>query len=436
MTGTVELVEAELLHPLRLEVLRPGQPSESVAHDYDHFPESFHVAALTDAGEVGACASFYPEPYADGREAWRLRAMASAPKLRGEGFGARALRFGIEQVRQRGGVLLWCNARIGAVGFYEHLGFRTVGDEFDIAGIGPHYLMVLDPVPAPSAPNVQRFAAFTDTPDGGNPAGVVLDAAGLDTETMQRIAAEVGYSETAFLARRPDATFDVRYFAPQLEVPFCGHATIAAGVALGERFGPGVYRLRTPAGEVPVDVRAEGAGFVATLTSVSPRLEPLDDADLEALLGVLGWQRSELDAGLPPRVAYAGAWHPVLAVLSRERLADLDYDFDAARSLMLEREWTTMQLVWREAPTVFQVRDPFPVGGVVEDPATGAAAAAFAHYLAALHLVELPASLTLYQGFDLGRPSVLSVEVDDEAGGVRVSGRAVRLEDPGPPSPT
>jgi PhzF family phenazine biosynthesis protein len=424
-SGRVALVDAEVLHPLRLEVLRPGQPPSSVAHDYDHFPESVHVAAFTETGEVGACASFYREPYADGREAWRLRAMASAPKVRGKGYGAQALLFGIDEVRRRGGSLIWCNARSGAVGFYEHLGFQTVGDEFDIPEIGPHFVMVLEPV---ADPEVLRYAAFTDGPRGGNPAGVVLEAGGLDAAAMQRIAADVGYSETAFLSRRPDGSFGVRYFAPEIEVPFCGHATIATGVALGERFGPGRYRLQTPAGEVPVDVRADAGGFTATLTSVPPDLTELAGSDLDALLGVLRWQRDDLDAGLPPRVAYAGAWHPVLAVRTRERLADLDYDVDAARALMLDRGWTTLQLVWRETATVFHVRDPFPVGGVVEDPATGAAAAAFGHYLRELRLVDLPASLTLHQGADLGRPSLLIVDVDDETPGVRVSGQAVRIE--------
>src|SRR5471030_1814826 len=104
--------------------------------------------------------------------------------------------------------------------------------------------------------NVLRYAAFTDTPDGGNPAGVVLDATGLDASTMQAIAAEVGYSETAFLTPAGDdgRTFNVRYFAPSIEVPFCGHATIATGVILGERLGEGVFLLHAQSGDVPVEV--------------------------------------------------------------------------------------------------------------------------------------------------------------------------------------
>lgn len=99
---------------------------------------------------------------------------------------------------------------------------------------------------------VLRYSAFAATADGGNPAGVVLDAAGLSDEQMQRIAAEVGYSETAFLVARTDddgvSRFGTRYWSPAAEVPFCGHATVATAVALAEREGPGAVIFDTPTG--------------------------------------------------------------------------------------------------------------------------------------------------------------------------------------------
>jgi predicted GNAT family N-acyltransferase len=137
----VERVEPAMLHALRLRVLRPGRPPSSVDHEYDYWPETIHVAAFDPDGVVVACATFYPEPAPDGRPGWRLRAMASAVEVRGKGYGAQALRFGIGEVRARGGKLVWCNARAGAVWFYERLGFAIVSDEFDIAPIGLHYVM-------------------------------------------------------------------------------------------------------------------------------------------------------------------------------------------------------------------------------------------------------------------------------------------------------
>ncbi|WP_030235512.1 PhzF family phenazine biosynthesis protein [Streptomyces sp. NRRL S-455] len=277
---------------------------------------------------------------------------------------------------------------------------------------------------------ISRYVAFSTDPDGGNPAGVVLDARGADDATMLAVAAEVGYSETAFVVEGDDGALDVRYFSPLAEVPFCGHATIATAVAHAERHGTGRLRLRTAAGPVTVttDRSADGT-LVATLVSVAPRTAPIEDADLAELLAILGWSAADdLDPALPPRAAFAGAWHPVIAAASRDRLARLDYDMAALTALMARRDWTTIDLVWRESPTVFHARNPFPPGGVVEDPATGAAAAAFGGYLRELGLVRAPATLTVHQGVDMGRPSTITVTVPAEPDtGIGVTGTAVRL---------
>ena len=276
---------------------------------------------------------------------------------------------------------------------------------------------------------ILRYAAFTTLPEGGNPAGVVLEAGDLDAAAMQAIAAEVNYSETAFLLPAPDPRErPVRYYSPLAEVPFCGHATIAAAVAHAERHGPGRLVLHTRSGRVAVDTAADGGLIVATLVSVAPRVEDVTDADLAEALGALGWTAEDLDPALPARVAFAGASHLVLAAATRTRLARLDYDFDRLGALMAERDWTTVQLVHRTGPATFDARNPFPPGGVYEDPATGAAAAAFGAYLAEVGAVEPPVRITISQGVDMGRPSTLAVDVPAQRGeGVRVSGSAVPI---------
>ena len=282
-------------------------------------------------------------------------------------------------------------------------------------------------------PEILRYAAFTRDPAAGNPAGVVPDATGLDPAAMQGIAADVGFSETAFLtADRPDPRhLTVRYFSPLAEVTFCGHATIAAGIALAERQGPGRLVLDTLAGEVVVLSRYDEHGaLVAALTSVTPEVAPLAADDLDEILAALGWAADDLDQDLPSRLAYAGAWHPVLAAATRDRLAVLSYDFDRLARLMAARSWTTVQLVWREAGDRFHVRNPFPPGGVVEDPATGAAAAALGAYLRALGLVDAPQQVTVLQGEDMGRPSVLTVDIPAGTGSITVGGHAVAIPTP------
>lgn len=273
---------------------------------------------------------------------------------------------------------------------------------------------------------ILRYTAFTDRPEGGNPAGVVLDARGLDAARMQAIAAEVGYSETAFLSPRPDGAHDVRYYSPEKEISFCGHATIAAAVAYAQRTAPGALRLHTRVGEVGVETRRDGTRTSATLTSVDPHVEAVADDVLGSALDALRWSPEDLDAALPPRIGFAGARHLILAARTRERLAALDYDYAALKQLMLANDFTTVALVWRETPALFHARNPFPPGGVVEDPATGAAAAAFGAYLRELGLVVPPSTVSIHQGVDMGRPSLLTVAIPLR-GGIRVTGEAVEI---------
>ena len=273
---------------------------------------------------------------------------------------------------------------------------------------------------------LHRYAAFSEDPRGGNPAGVWIGDVLPEAATMQAIAREVGYSETAFVAPRHGNARDIRYYSPEAEVPFCGHATIATGVVLGADEGDGAYRLATRVGDVPVDVRTHDGRREAALTSVVPRHAPATAALVDAALSALGWSRGELDRSIPPARAFAGAWHLVLAVAEPGTLARLDYDFDRLKALMLADGLTTLQLLWREGRQVFHARNPFPVGGVVEDPATGAAAAALGGYLRDAGLLAAPTSILIRQGEAMGRPSRLQVEVP-EAGGIVVRGTAVPI---------
>ncbi|KJY35375.1 PhzF family phenazine biosynthesis isomerase [Streptomyces katrae] len=279
-------------------------------------------------------------------------------------------------------------------------------------------------------PEILRYTAFTTDPAGGNPAGVVLDAAALGDAAMLATAAEVGYSETAFVIAADHAArrFRLRYFSPLAEVAFCGHATVATAVALAERLGPGPLVFDTPVGEIALDTSADREGSVtATLTSVPTRSRPAADEEVDASLAALHWSPEDLDTALPPHVAFGGNEHLVLAVATRERLAALDYDFDALAEVMHRHGWTTLQLVWRETQDLFHARDPFPIGGVVEDPATGSAAAAFGGYLRTLGALPPSGAFTIRQGEDLGRLSLLRVEASTTDPRVRVSGQAVAI---------
>ncbi|MGB7819074.1 MAG: PhzF family phenazine biosynthesis isomerase [Ornithinibacter sp.] len=277
---------------------------------------------------------------------------------------------------------------------------------------------------------VRRYAAFSDDPAGGNPAGVVLDAAHLSDEYLQRVAAEVGYSETAFITgpiKRDRATsIPIRYFAPEGEVDFCGHATIASAVALGEVAGAGAYTLQTKVGPIEVSARLEEGRAVGTLRSPDVDCLPLGEQLLDDLLAALRWSADDLDPALPPAVGVGGNRHPVLVAGDLGRLATLSYDFDALQRLCRQHDWITVHLVAPTGRGEWRARDPFPWGGVVEDPATGAAAAAFAGYLRAHCRATAGDAFIITQGVEMGRPSRIEVELLDRA--ALIGGSASRIE--------
>ncbi|MFT4134246.1 PhzF family phenazine biosynthesis protein [Labrys sp. (in: a-proteobacteria)] len=273
---------------------------------------------------------------------------------------------------------------------------------------------------------IHKVAAFTENGSGGNPAGVVLAETLPEQETMQRIAAEVGYSETAFAAPSGES-WQTRYFSPESEVPFCGHATVALGAVLAEEKGAGRYQLSLSGGVIEVEaIMKEGMGY-STLCSLATRNGPVSDTLVEEALALFGYPGDALDRNLPPRLMSAGAEHLFLALDSRERLSAMSYDLEEGRAFMRHHGLVTVALVWREAERLFHARNAFASGGVIEDPATGAAAAALAGMLRDQGILT-QGELTILQGADMGRTSRIVVRWDDPVGSpVMVSGTAAKI---------
>jgi PhzF family phenazine biosynthesis protein len=278
-----------------------------------------------------------------------------------------------------------------------------------------------------SAPQIDRYRAFSHTQEGGNPAGVVLDAGELTDQEMQRIATDVGYSECAFLTTpiTKHGTIRVRYFAPEGEVDFCGHATIATAVALGDTHGPGSYALTSNAGLLAISSCTDEAGTIGTFDSPAVDCYPLDERLLDQLLAALRWTRAGLDPASAPAIGYGGNKHPVLVLRDLEQLGRLDYDFPALQQLCRAQDWITIQIVVPTGPNQWRARDPFAWGGVVEDPATGAAAAAFVGYLRAHRRLVVGDRIVITQGVEMGRPSTINATLHDNL--ARISGHATLI---------
>lgn len=281
------------------------------------------------------------------------------------------------------------------------------------------------------SPDVLRYSAFAATPEGGNPAGVVLDGGDLSDGRMQEIAAEVGYSETAFVVARtadaPVARYRVRYWSPVAEVPFCGHATVATAVALAERDGAGEVVFDTDAG--PVTLRstvADDGEVTVSFTSVEPEVRAIDDAVLDRLLALLGVARDDLDPRFPPRESFAGNRHPVVTIADRELFDQFRFAPAEVAALMREQSWlgTVTVLHIPGDGSEIDARNLFPVGRITEDPATGSAAASVGAYLRDLGHTER--TIRIHQGAHVRRPSLLTVTIPG-SGGIEVAGGAFRI---------
>ncbi|CAN7161216.1 PhzF family phenazine biosynthesis isomerase [Acidovorax sp. LjRoot74] len=271
---------------------------------------------------------------------------------------------------------------------------------------------------------LQKIAAFSDGTQGGNPAGVWIGDQLPTPADMQRIAAEVGFSETAFAAPLGGARWLVRYFSPESEVPFCGHATIALGAALAQREGDGVFALSLSQAEITVEGRRAGDLVQAALQSPPTRSGPAPAGLLADALALFGLGAADLDPRIPPALIHGGADHLVLALRSRAALAAMRYALDAGRTLMVNAKLVTIVLVWVESDRLLHTRNAFASGGVLEDPATGAATAALAGYLRDLGWPH-GGAIDVVQGEDMGMRSRLRAEIGPQAGSsIRVSGTA------------
>ena len=270
---------------------------------------------------------------------------------------------------------------------------------------------------------VLKLAAFSDGNVGGNPAGVLISDAPPADADMQRIAAEVGFSETAY-ACPVENSWRVRYFSPEAEVPFCGHATIALGAALALDQGDGVFDLILNEAKISVEGKREGDLVSAALQSPATHSKPASAETITEVLDLFGLTDTDLDPAISPAHAHGGADHFVLALNSRETLAAMSYDFDRGRELMKREGFVTIILVHSETDQLFHARNPFAFGGVYEDPATGAAAAALSGYLRDIGWSH-NGVINIVQGEDMGMPSKIRAEISNEKGSsIRVSGTA------------
>lgn len=257
---------------------------------------------------------------------------------------------------------------------------------------------------------------FTQTPLTGNQLAVFTDARGLDGDTMQALALEVGFSETVFvLPPERGGTARMRIFNPKAEMPFAGHPVLGTAFVLGAPLQRGVIELETGSGTVPVVLERDERGAIVfgRMRQPVPTVEPADE---RAVLAALRVERSEL----PVELYDNGARHLVVTLGSEAAVSALRPDLAAVAALGV----TGLNAIagsggrWRSRM--------FWENG--EDAATGSAAGPIACHLARHGRIRWGSDIVIEQGVELGRPSLLHARADGRDGrieAVEVGGAAV-----------
>ncbi|MDD4583234.1 MAG: PhzF family phenazine biosynthesis protein [Eubacteriales bacterium] len=281
--------------------------------------------------------------------------------------------------------------------------------------------------------------AFTEKVFGGNPAGVVIIPTEGDfpsEQLMQKTAAELRYSETAFIKQKAENEFQIRYFTPKAEVELCGHATIASFCALldaGIVSAGGFYHNDTLAGQLQIRIENN---FIMMDMAPPAALNVIDKrSELKEIYKVMGL--SDIEKGITldgewelyPEIISTGLPDILLPVANRDVLKTIQPDFPALS--LLSKKYGVIGvhafalgegLVGTNCPANGQVtaycRNFAPAVGIDEEAATGTSNGALTYYLYKNALIDDGANCIFIQGESMGRPSKIvgRLRVEEEEG--------------------
>jgi len=290
--------------------------------------------------------------------------------------------------------------------------------------------------------DVIQVDAFTDTPFGGNPAAVVLDADHVSEKTMNKIAREMNVRETVFVSKSNVADFHFRYMTPKSQIGFSGHPTIAAFHALVEEgyielvSDITMVRLETSGGILDIEiVRNESTGHhEIQITHKKPQF--MDTYDPKEYVDALGLSLADIHSPNPLQTVSTGTPHLMVPVSTSRSLDKIKPNWDRLKELQTTSDYVSMSVFTRDTrePTSdAQVRHFAPALGVYEDPVSGSAAGSLGSYLIKYGLMEATypvTSIVIEQGHYVERPGKIFVEVRGNQEGidqVKVSGTGVTV---------
>ena len=277
---------------------------------------------------------------------------------------------------------------------------------------------------------VKKVNAFTDSINGGNPAGVVLNPSKLTPKQMKNISKQLVVSETAFVYPSKKADFKLRFFTPTIEVDLCGHATIATFFTMGVEGVLPKNKSRvsitqeTNSGILPVDIYFKDNQCQKVMMTQSKPVIKNVKINVDEIASALKITKDEIDESLPMQIVSTGLYTLPICVNSFDTLEKIRPDFDKIKKICIEIESGSFHVYTFETleeNSIYHARNFPPCYGINEDPVTGTANGAVSSYLLINNIIK-EKKLICEQGDIIGRPGRVLVEIEEN--NVRVGGKA------------
>ncbi|MBJ7960414.1 PhzF family phenazine biosynthesis isomerase [Bacillus mycoides] len=290
--------------------------------------------------------------------------------------------------------------------------------------------------------NVFHYDAFTNKPNMGNPAGIVLEADGLTEEDMQRIAEKVGFNETSFVLSSEVADIRMRYFTPGFEMDLCGHGTVGTIYALRER---GLLEektnltIETKAGILPIQIGANenGETFIK-MRQAAPQFKDFAGSK-EELAHSIGLEVTDLDASVPIVYGSTGNWTVIVPIKNLDACERMKPKNEAFPSVLKEIPKASIHPVcletYDEQVQMHGRHFSSPYAGTIEDPVTGTASGVMGAYYATYLEKDFDHELELIveQGQEINKDGRVTVyvtkDVENDNLQIDIAGTAVYVKE-------
>lgn len=284
---------------------------------------------------------------------------------------------------------------------------------------------------------IKQVDAFTSIVFGGNPAGVVTNAAELTEVEMQKIAKEMNLSETAFVSPSDKADFKVQFFTPKFEVDLCGHATIGTFWALHEEGRldqtKTVFYQETKAGVLPVELTVQNSKKVFMMTQAPPQFEKID-INKQLAAQMLGLSEDDI-LDTPIQKVSTGIWWLVFGVKSLDKLSNAKPNLSLVEELSKKHRLVGITPFCMEVfdkDYSYHIRAIAPLAGVAEDPVCGTGNGCVASYIVNHKLVEQQDTVSLIgeEGIEVDRPGCVYINIlmkGSVIDSVKVGGQAITI---------